>query len=237
MKQGIISDIHGYVEPLELVLKQLEGKVDEIICLGDYTSGGNQENESIRILMEKVKNGVKGNHESIATSKNYRLDEKIKRYLARLPLKFEENGAVFCHSNPLKDAWYGRPPWQKDSAIKTPEHARTVFEKDTHRLIFVGHAHAPRAFEYRDGKVIEHKLVGGGQVELNPDSRYILNPGAVADPKILTPHSVINPRKDFDAHYAIYDKDAGLFIVRSIPIFRDGKPIIPIPEKHKRSYI
>lgn len=36
MKIGIISDIHGNIDALEIVLKKLEdNKVEKIICLGD----------------------------------------------------------------------------------------------------------------------------------------------------------------------------------------------------------
>jgi predicted phosphodiesterase len=237
MKQGIISDIHGYVEPLEIVLKALKNEADEIICLGDYTSGGREERESTEILMAMEIRGVRGNHEAMAVSRNYGLDEKIKNYISRLQRTIESDGMIFCHSNPLREALYGIPPWNNDSAIKTEKLARIVFEKDSHRLIFVGHSHIPVVFEYKNGKVIEHPLAGGGQVKLDKNSRYILNPGAVADPKVLTPHSVAHPKKNFDAHYAIYDSDARLFIVKSIPVFRDGKPVIEITETHKKSYI
>lgn len=37
VKFGIISDIHGNIEALEAVLKNLnEEEVDKIICLGDF---------------------------------------------------------------------------------------------------------------------------------------------------------------------------------------------------------
>lgn len=36
MKIGVISDIHGNIEALNIVLKELEKeKVEKIICLGD----------------------------------------------------------------------------------------------------------------------------------------------------------------------------------------------------------
>jgi len=36
MKIGVISDIHGNIDALEIVLKQFENdKVEKIICLGD----------------------------------------------------------------------------------------------------------------------------------------------------------------------------------------------------------
>ena len=36
MKLGVISDVHGNIQALDTVLKELEAKkVDKIICLGD----------------------------------------------------------------------------------------------------------------------------------------------------------------------------------------------------------
>lgn len=57
MKIGVISDIHGNIEALNAVLKELEKEnVEKIICLGDFIGGAGMSEEVIqRILQEKDK--------------------------------------------------------------------------------------------------------------------------------------------------------------------------------------
>jgi len=49
MKIGIISDIHGNIDALEIVLKKLEdNKVEKIICLGDLIRWSSKVRRSCR---------------------------------------------------------------------------------------------------------------------------------------------------------------------------------------------
>ena len=61
---GLITDIHGNDLALKEALKRLDGKVDEIICLGDLIGIGPNGNEVIEIV-KKIKNFscVLGNHD------------------------------------------------------------------------------------------------------------------------------------------------------------------------------
>ena len=56
MRFAFISDIHGNLQSLELVLTDLQQtKVDQIVCLGDVASFGPQPREVIARLSEKCK--------------------------------------------------------------------------------------------------------------------------------------------------------------------------------------
>ena len=61
---GLITDIHGNDQALKEALKHLNGKVDEIICLGDLIGIGPNGNEVINIV-KKINNFscVLGNHD------------------------------------------------------------------------------------------------------------------------------------------------------------------------------
>ena len=63
-KIGLISDIHGNDVAFKEVLKRLDGKVDEIICLGDMIGIGPNSNDVVDIA-RGLKNfkSVLGNHE------------------------------------------------------------------------------------------------------------------------------------------------------------------------------
>jgi Icc-related predicted phosphoesterase len=75
MREAIISDIHGNLEALEAVLKDIETqKVDRIVCLGDIVGYGANPRECIRLVMENCKLVLFGNHEF------YIIDIDNKRY-------------------------------------------------------------------------------------------------------------------------------------------------------------
>lgn len=65
MKFGIISDIHGNIEALNVVINKLEKNVDKIICLGDFVCGANHSEEVVQriISMKEKVIAVRGNHE------------------------------------------------------------------------------------------------------------------------------------------------------------------------------
>ena len=66
MKIGVISDIHGNIDTLETVLKELENnKVEKIICLGDLIGGAAKSENVIKRIVEMKDKCicVKGNRE------------------------------------------------------------------------------------------------------------------------------------------------------------------------------
>ena len=66
MRLGIISDIHGNLNALEAVLKELENKnIDKIICLGDLIGGAPKSEEVVQKMIQ-IKDRlivVRGNRE------------------------------------------------------------------------------------------------------------------------------------------------------------------------------
>jgi len=64
MRFAFISDIHGNLHALELVLAELQDKqVDHIVCLGDVASLGPQPREVIARLRQLEVPMIKGNHD------------------------------------------------------------------------------------------------------------------------------------------------------------------------------
>ena len=61
---AIITDIHGNLETLEAILKDIKTQaVDEMICLGDSIDIGPNSKECIDLLIENNIKSVLGNHE------------------------------------------------------------------------------------------------------------------------------------------------------------------------------
>jgi putative phosphoesterase len=75
MRFAFISDIHGNLQSLELVLADLEQEnVDQVVCLGDVASFGPQPHEVIKRLRELQIPMVIGNHD------NYLLNPDLTKF-------------------------------------------------------------------------------------------------------------------------------------------------------------
>jgi len=192
MTYGLISDIHANLEALEAVLKAL-GRVDGFLCMGDIVGYGADPGpclETIRRLPRLV--CVAGNHD-LAAIGSYHLDlfnpvarDAIKwtaqqltpddrSYLGSLPLTAHADGALIVH---------GSLPDEMDY-ITTPDEARLCFDAMPGDLAFVGHTHITEYYQTRGGSRFPQQvsLWSGGTVDLNEGVRYIVNQGAVGQPR------------------------------------------------------
>ena len=67
MKFGILSDVHGNLEALEVALNFLDkARVDDILFLGDAVGYGPNPNEVCALLRERCVHSVIGNHDAAA---------------------------------------------------------------------------------------------------------------------------------------------------------------------------
>lgn len=164
---AIFSDIHGNIQALETILKDIErNNIDEIICLGDLIGLGPNSKECLDIVMDSRIKMVKGNHEIYQfseelyqnhlcdTEKQYRdwvksqLNEKEIEYLDNLPMTMEEliEGKLFTYSHFFfndKKTFYQPLTILGDNRIF--EVARSM-ETD---YMFMGHSHD--AFQIDNG--------------------------------------------------------------------------------------
>lgn len=106
-KIAIISDIHGNLEALKVVLKDIkERKIEKIFCLGDIVAKGTHQEECVNLIKENCEIVLKGNCDDYFTSEVERetkpeielkridwIDSKLsnesKKYLRNLPYSFE----------------------------------------------------------------------------------------------------------------------------------------------------
>lgn len=64
MKIAVFTDIHGNLEALEAIIKDIKSKrVDEIICLGDTISLGTNSKECLDLIIQNNIKMILGNHE------------------------------------------------------------------------------------------------------------------------------------------------------------------------------
>jgi diadenosine tetraphosphatase ApaH/serine/threonine PP2A family protein phosphatase len=192
MTYGLISDIHANLEALEAVLDELGG-VDGFLCMGDLVGYGADPGpclERVRRLPRLI--CVAGNHDLAAIGSydlNWfnpfaraalqwtaeHLSAEEKSYLGSLSLTAHADGAVVVH---------GSLPDEMDY-ITAPDEARVCFDAMPGDLAFIGHTHVTEYYRTRRGSRFPEQVAlwSGGGVELKEGVRYIVNPGAIGQPR------------------------------------------------------
>jgi predicted phosphodiesterase len=166
-KIAIISDIHGNLQSLEAIIKDIKNKnIDEVVCLGDTIAIGPNPKECLEMIFEENMKIILGNHEEyfIKGAHNFcevgegerkhqewvrsNLNEKIENRLKELPYiiieKIEDITFAFTH--------YARKN-EKFIYIKeerTVEKLDEMFNGIDADVILYGHEHG----------LIQKKLVG-----------------------------------------------------------------------------
>lgn len=205
MKILIIADIHSNLEAFRAVLDDADdnhGGFDRMWCLGDIVGYGPDPLACIKLLQEFEPVCVCGNHDlaaagnldiedfnSDAAAANMwtagQLDEEEKAYLRGLPEKIVKRDFTIVHGSPRMPVWeYITSAF---SAAANFKHFETCY-------CLVGHSHVPFYFKQDDILAEEGYLGNGEELELE-ETRLIMNPGSVGQPRDHDPR----------ASYAIYD--------------------------------
>lgn len=210
MRYLILSDLHGNWEAFAAVLHHVRRKrFDVRLVLGDlvgYGAAPNQVVEAVRELPSPVYM-VRGNHDKVVIGAHdggefnaaalaaarwtaERLEPANRRFVAELargPIAVPD-GPVICHGSPLDE----------DQYLLSPLDAWEVFASHPLPLTFFGHTHLPTVFA-SGSRGIQGSLLrgGGGSLTLDPELSYLVNPGAVGQPRDRDPR----------AAYMTYDSD------------------------------
>jgi len=215
MTYGLISDIHANLEAFEAVLADLAG-VDAYLCLGDIVGYGPDPGACIdRLCALPQLTCVVGNHDLAAIGRydlgwfnpyardaivwtSDQLSPEHNSYLASLPLTAEAAGAVLVH---------GALPEHMEYTT-TPQEAMTTFEAFSGPLCFIGHTHVAEYYRHRPGTRLcaQASLWSGGRILLDPEVRFVVNPGSIGQPRDDNPH----------ASFGIYDTDARVIEVKRL---------------------
>jgi diadenosine tetraphosphatase ApaH/serine/threonine PP2A family protein phosphatase len=215
MTYGLISDIHANLEALEAVLGELSG-VDAFLCLGDIVGYGPDPGpcvERVRQLPGLV--CVAGNHDLVAVGRydlnefnpyageaihwtRQQLSEEQESYLSSLPLTVEAAGAILVHGSLPEEMAYVTTAWD----------ALQCFEAFGGPLCLIGHTHVAECYVLRSATRFPEQisLRSGGVFALDPELRYIVNPGAVGQPRDGNPA----------AGFGIYDTGVGTIEIRRV---------------------
>jgi len=228
---GVISDIHANLHALEAVLGRLEAmEVTEIICLGDIVGYGPSPGECVDLVASRCRWFVRGNHDDgvIDSARVAEFNGNARRALlwtrtmltepqiaklASMPPTAHVAGTAFCvHDTPVS----GTGGYLHES--KAAARAFAAFDG---AICLVGHTHVPMVFEAESllaeeavdpSQVKVRRLTDGDVVDLDPGCRYIINPGAVGQPRDGDPRSSFGildlANGSFTLHRESYDVDA-----------------------------
>jgi len=243
VKRAIISDIHGNLEALTAVLKDIDlQRVDAIYCLGDVVGYGPNPCECVKLVKKRANMVLLGNHDQGAlfdpdgfnvgaerairwTRQQLEQHDRIVRnpndhltdYLGELPRARTEDDLLFVHGSarrPLDEYVF---PEDIYNPLKM-EHIFELFK----RYCFQGHTHIPGIFttapEFISPMVA--KAAQEQRLEL-PDDKAMINVGSVGQPRDGDPR----------ACYAILDDDMSVRFRRiEYPFAETCRKIYDIPD-------
>ena len=204
MKIAVYSDVHGNLEALTAVLKDMKREEpDARLFLGDAVGYGPNPNECVEMVRENSDVVLAGNHDWAAvglTDPSYfnpqayeslqwtieSLSDENKAFLKTLAPSGLYGQVQLAHSTPFKPEEWGYLLSLQDAMENYPALTRNV--------CFTGHSHQPIIIEYADGANIVpiHDLY----LILQANRKYIINVGSVGQPR----------DSNRDACYLVYDE-------------------------------
>jgi diadenosine tetraphosphatase ApaH/serine/threonine PP2A family protein phosphatase len=223
MRYLLLTDIHANLEGLDTCLKDARARgYDETLVLGDIVGYGPDPNaviQTIRALNPKAI--VRGNHDKVALGMNQAegfhaaaraaahwmlesLTHENREWLVALPMgpTIIDGEIEICHGS----------PFDEDAYIFDELDAVRALKVSTRPLCLFGHTHYPVTFELSadnfdsPGPTVAAEM----RLVLRPGSKYLVNPGAVGQPRDGDPR----------AAYAIADTKA-----RWVELFRLSYPV------------
>ena len=199
MKVAFISDIHGNLEALSTVFRDIDTRGIEVIsCAGDIVGYYPHPLECIDLVRKRCNHVIKGNHDEVVTDKNFNRQkswfneiaahsltwtrERLLEsdgathfhFLESLPMKkeilIEERKVLLAHGTP-EDKWeyFLYPFWIGEP----PPGQKVKLNKWLKKweLVVIGHTHQPFIYKFRRKVVLNPGSVGQPR-DGNPDASY-----------------------------------------------------------------
>jgi predicted phosphodiesterase len=238
MKIAVLSDIHGNMDALEKVMLDIDSEdVDQVISLGDMIGYGAQPESVITEVRRRRIVTIMGNHELAAVKRKYLgwFNPQAKESLIRsINMLTPDSIQFISRLNPFHhfDSFYfvhGYPP---DSPLTylfqiSENRMKKTFLGMDFKYIFIGHTHTLELICFNANEISRFPLYEG-EINLQPDTRYIINIGSVGQPRDG------NNR----AKYGILDTQRDTLDIRFIPYnFRAAAEKIlsaGLPKAHAR---
>jgi predicted phosphodiesterase len=191
MRYGFFSDVHSNLEALEAVIRDFEKeKIDKLFFLGDVVGYGPDPNQCVTIVTQTSDITLMGNHDHAAIGvldatwfNQYArqaidwtkevLTPQNSKIIEKFPLDTKLPDFYLVHSTP-KDP----QNWDYILDLDQAEENFPFFEQ---QICLIGHSHLPAIIKkYKDQPCVLHKKPS---VEIEKDCKYIINIGAVGQPR------------------------------------------------------
>jgi predicted phosphodiesterase len=196
MRYAIVSDIHGNLESLQTAFSLMQSE-DTLLCLGDIVGYGPNPNECARLVRDRASHTVLGNHD-VAAVDNFGveyfnpaarraiewtqtvIEPDVIEWLNGLSYEIRQSGFLMVHGAPVHYFEY----------VLDKRHAKAAFDRTDAPLIFIGHTHIAEYYAMgSDGSIAHSHMQHGGQLDLEPGKRYIIDVGSVGQPRDLNPQA------------------------------------------------
>lgn len=175
MKIAVISDIHGNIDALQAVLRDIKNRgIQEIYNLGDSLYGPLFPIETYELLVKGNIRSIRGNCDRILLDNKTDnptvqyvqnlLGEEHREWISGLPFSLETEDFYFCHGTPASDEHYMLEAMSPNgSMLKGTDDILELVQGISQNIIFCAHTHIPR-------------------VVYLPNNKIIVNPGSVGLP-------------------------------------------------------
>ncbi len=242
MSTAVISDIHGNLDALTVVLADIDARgIKDIVCLGDIVGYGPNPTECLDLVMQRCQWSLLGNHDfavlfeptsvnataeasAFWTRRQFENEPSAQtrrlrwEYMGNLAVRERFNGALCVHASPRRPINEYIFP---DDVITAPAKMNSIFDRVGH-VAWVGHTHVAGVFTdepdfYPPGD-LEHDAY-----KINNFEKCIINPGSVGQPRDRDPrasYAVVNEDRVEFIRLA-YDIKAVIAKVRKVPELSD----------------
>ena len=217
MRYAIVSDIHANAEALRRVLADArQNGATRVVCLGDVVGYGPLPKETLELVRKSASLVLAGNHDDAVSGRggadafNGLAADAVTRHrealsagdvawLKALPYVGKIDGAIAAHGD------FVDPP--TFYYVDDVEGAKANFAATNAQLMFVGHTHVPALAVVGDSGTVH--LTTPQDFTLEPNKRYIVNPGSVGYPR--EENGVCR------SSYVLYDSSARTVEFRFLP--------------------
>jgi len=217
LRYAVLSDIHSNLVALEAVLADLADEpIDRYLCLGDIVGYGARPNQCCDVIRGLGAISVRGNHDEAAvdvikaewftaparacilwTAEQLR-DDNVEMLQSLPPREVVDDRVTICHGS-IPDP---------DHYTVSPADAQISLAVMGTPIAFFGHTHYSEWFIGSDDGQLpsEHPIPAGGRLRTDNGHLYLVNPGAVGQPR----------DGNELASYAVYDDEVGEVTIRRV---------------------
>ena len=197
MKIAVISDIHGNMEALEAVMKDIESEgCEKIFVLGDYAMAGPEPDNAINWFMQKENDPrfemIQGNTDLMIADYSEKVYQNVKE---KAPVMAEALKNDFWLINPIQRNFLKNLPAQKELEIEgvkillvhgsprrnnedilpdlTLAQVEEIVKDTTADVILCGHTHMPCGFQTSKKQTVVNAGSIGRPFTAEPKSCYL----------------------------------------------------------------